>query len=58
MFTDQHIATFIFASPFLALCAGGLIGQYFAIREQIEELRKRRADAPAHKPAHADVPFL
>ena len=38
-FTDQHIATFIFAMPFLALCAGGLVDQFIAIRSEVARLR-------------------
>jgi len=39
MLTDQHIATFIMASPFLALCAGGLVAQFIAIRDEVRRVR-------------------
>lgn len=42
MFTDQHIATFIMAMPFLALCAGGLVFQFIAIRAEVARLRRVR----------------
>jgi hypothetical protein len=42
MFTDQHIATFIMAAPFLTLCALGLVGQLFAIRAEVARLRRVR----------------
>jgi hypothetical protein len=42
-FTDHHIATFILAAPFLALCVGGLVVQYFAIRSEVARRRRVRA---------------
>lgn len=45
MLTDQHIATFIMALPFLALCAGGLVAQFIAIRAQVARLRRVRVPA-------------
>ncbi len=45
MLTDQHIATAIMVLPFLALCAGGLIAQFFAIRAELARLRAMRVVA-------------
>ncbi len=45
MLTDQHIATIIMALPFLALSAGGLIAQVFAIRAELARLRSARVVA-------------
>lgn len=43
--SDQHIATFIMASPFLALCAGGFVAQFIAIRSEVARLRRVRVVA-------------
>lgn len=40
--TDKQIATFLFSLPFLALCAGGLVAQHFAIRAELARLRRVR----------------
>jgi hypothetical protein len=40
--SDSQFATMLFAMPFLALCAGGLIAQVFAIRAQVRVVAKRR----------------
>lgn len=41
--SDAQLATFIMASPFLALCAGGLVAQYFSIRSEVARLRLARS---------------
>ena len=42
MLTDQQIATMLMAMPFLALCAGGLVAQFVAIRSEVARLRSVR----------------
>jgi hypothetical protein len=43
--SDAHLATLILTAPFLALCAGGLVAQYFAIRAEIARLKSLRVVA-------------
>jgi hypothetical protein len=43
--SEQHIATALMALPFLALCAGGLVAQYFAIRSELSRIRSARVVA-------------
>lgn len=43
--SEQHIATALLAAPFLALCAGGLVGQCFAIRSELARIRSARVMA-------------
>jgi hypothetical protein len=40
--TEKQLATFLFAAPFLMLCAGGLVAQSFDIRSEIARLRSVR----------------
>lgn len=44
-FSDAHIATALLAFPFLALCAGGLVAQFFAIRAELSRIRSARVVA-------------
>lgn len=43
--TDHHIATALFAFPFLALCAGWLVAEIIAQRRVALALRKVRVVA-------------
>jgi hypothetical protein len=43
--SDAHLATLILTMPFLALCVGGLVAQYFAIRAEVARLRSLRVMA-------------
>jgi hypothetical protein len=43
--TEKQLATFLLSLPFLALCAGGLVAQAFAIRDEIARLRRVRVVA-------------
>jgi hypothetical protein len=43
--TEKQLATFLFSLPFLALCAGGLVAQAFAIRDEVARLRRVRVVA-------------
>jgi hypothetical protein len=45
MFSEAHLATLIMATPFLVLCAFGLVGQVFAIRAELSRIRSARVVA-------------
>ncbi|WP_158491302.1 hypothetical protein [Methylocystis sp. SC2] len=45
LLTEQQFATLLFSLPFLALCVGGLIAQYVAIRSELARLRRVRVPA-------------
>ena len=43
--SDDRLSTLIFAAPFLALCAGGLVAQIFAIKSEVARIRSARVVA-------------
>jgi hypothetical protein len=45
MFSEAHLSTLIMATPFLVLCAFGLVGQFLAIRSELSRIRSARVVA-------------